>query len=453
MIPGGAEPVIGRHRPVVIVFLVVINIIVFIYTTSSGIPLYASSQQAVNEFGFKPGYIFYNPQRAIVTMFTSMFVHADLLHIFFNMYFLWLFGSRIERTIGHLKTLLLYFLSGLAAILFHIGFIPIGGYESLLIPAVGASGAISGVLGAYLLLFPHTRLSLCFFYFFIPFCFNLPAYAFLLFWFAEQVLYGYLQLGGVAYFAHIGGFVMGLFLIPHLYKPRRRYPVYLDYVLKYLYEYLGIQVVRPRGLGRTAKTILVILLLLVATGFMYAAYSSTNAPFNTYIVNVKTTLVEGAVEDTILLYFMPGSPTPIDFTLSYIDSVRITLNRLQPLLYNSTYEGKGGEVEYQYYLYTVRIRGVDVEVVLRDFYAKYNEKGVMVYSRGVLDTYVVVDNKLGSKTTISFNYNAYDVNLDLMVPLCLLAASLSVFAISSILKSDETSVFSSLELPGAYPYI
>jgi len=373
-IPGGVEPVIGRHKPIVVALLVVINIIMFIYTTANGIPLFASSQKAISELGFKPGYLLYDPLKAIVSMFTSMFVHADIIHIFFNMYFLWLFGSRIERTIGHVKTLILYFLSGLAAVVFHIGFIPIGGYESLVIPAVGASGAISGILGAYLLLFPHTRLSLCFFYFFIPFCFNLPAYAFLLFWFAEQVVYGYLQLGGVAYFAHIGGFVMGLFILPLLYKPRRRYPTYLEYVLRYLYEYLGIQVVKPRGLGKTAKTILVVLLLLVATGFVYAAYTSSKTQLNFYLVDVKTSVNRGIEGDTVLLYFNPGFSPPIDFSFSYVDSVRIALNRLYPLLYNESLAGR--ELEYTQYRYSVVIRGMKVNVILRDFYAKYNGRRV-----------------------------------------------------------------------------
>jgi len=77
----------------------------------------------------------------------------------------------------------------------------------------------------------------------------------------------------------------------------------------------------------------------------------------------------------------------------------------------------------------------------------------MVYSRGIMDTYVVVGSELGGKITISFTYRAYDVNTNALTPICLLAAAISIFAISSILKSEETSVFSSLEVPGTYPYI
>jgi len=94
-----------------------------------------------------------------------------------------------------------------------------------------------------------------------------------------------------------------------------------------------------------------------------------------------------------------------------------------------------------------------VNVILRDFYAKYNGEGLMVYSRGIMDTYVVVGSELGGKITISFTYRAYDVNTNALTPICLLAAAISIFAISSILKSEETSVFSSLEVPGTYPYI
>ncbi len=147
------------------------------------------------------------------TLFTSLFLHAGWLHLGGNMLYLWIFGNNIEEHLGHGKFLLFYLLSGLVATGTHILFNP-----DSPIPVIGASGAIAGVLGAYLILFPrHQVVTLAFFFYFIQ-VIRVPAVFILGFWFIIQIFRGTLSLGaadasGVAWFAHIGGFVTGLLLI------------------------------------------------------------------------------------------------------------------------------------------------------------------------------------------------------------------------------------------------
>jgi rhomboid family protein len=173
---------------------------------------------------------------AYLTLFTSMFMHGGWLHIIFNMLFLWIFGNNVEDSMGRLRFVFFYVLGGLAAILAQIAVSP-----DSTTPTVGASGAIAAVLGGYILLYPHARvLSVVFLIFFFTFI-EIPAMVMLGIWFVLQFLPAIGQLatpeiggegGGVAYFAHVGGFIFGLALI-HLFAQRRsahygqpRYPVY-----------------------------------------------------------------------------------------------------------------------------------------------------------------------------------------------------------------------------------
>jgi membrane associated rhomboid family serine protease len=177
-----------------------------------------------------------NEAPVIVTLFSSMFMHGGWLHIFFNMLFLWIFGNNVEDSMGRVRFLLFYLLGGLAAVLAQVGVSP-----DSTTPTVGASGAIAAVLGGYILLYPRARvLSVVFLFFFFTFV-EIPAMVMLGIWFALQFLPAIGQLatpeiggqgGGVAYFAHVGGFIFGLALI-HLFAQRRsqqygqpRYPVY-----------------------------------------------------------------------------------------------------------------------------------------------------------------------------------------------------------------------------------
>jgi membrane associated rhomboid family serine protease len=138
---------------------------------------------------------------------SSMFMHGDIMHIFGNMLFLWIFGDNIEDKIGHIRFAVFYILCGVAAALAQIALGP-----GSVIPMLGASGAISGVMGGYVLLFPHRRVTA----FVLRFMMEIPAYAAVGIWIVYQIVVGYLTpagTGGVAYAAHIGGFFAGLALI------------------------------------------------------------------------------------------------------------------------------------------------------------------------------------------------------------------------------------------------
>jgi membrane associated rhomboid family serine protease len=155
----------------------------------------------------------------LLSLLTSMFLHGDLLHLAGNMWFLWIFGNNVEDALGHLGFLLFYVLAGLAAAATQIAALP-----DSVVPMVGASGAIAGVLGAYMILFPHARIVTL-----VPFVFlyfvRLPAFIVLGMWFLFQVVHSAAPInpyrGGVAWFAHIGGFVAGMILLLVL-APRRR---------------------------------------------------------------------------------------------------------------------------------------------------------------------------------------------------------------------------------------
>ncbi len=154
------------------------------------------------------------PLTVYITLLTSIFMHGSIAHIFGNMLFLFIFGDNIENRIGHFRYLIFYLVCGILASLAHVYSSYFLG-ENLLIPTLGASGAISGVLGAYLLLFPKKRVSVLMFYFIT----DLPAIAVIGIWFLFQLISGLgllgagAQGGGVAYGAHVGGFISGMILI------------------------------------------------------------------------------------------------------------------------------------------------------------------------------------------------------------------------------------------------
>ncbi len=163
----------------------------------------------------------------IATLFTSMFLHAGWFHLLSNMWALYIFGDNVEDRMGHLRYLLFYLLCGAVAGLAHIYSGPVSR-----IPSVGASGAISAVLGAYLLLFPKARVLTLVPWFFFFNVIEIPALLYLGFWFASQLFNGLFSLavadticcyGGVAWWAHVGGFVAGVLLVK-VFERRRSYP-------------------------------------------------------------------------------------------------------------------------------------------------------------------------------------------------------------------------------------
>ena len=157
--------------------------------------------------------------RNLHTLFTSMFMHADIFHIGGNLLFLYVFGDNVEDAFGHIRFLLFYLVCGLVADIIHI--LSLTSPGELLIPTLGASGAISGVLGAYIVMYPKARvltLLLIRLIWIVP----IPAVVFLGVWFVLQLLYTSLGIGaGVAYWAHIGGFVAGMILVLALRRSRR----------------------------------------------------------------------------------------------------------------------------------------------------------------------------------------------------------------------------------------
>lgn len=160
---------------------------------------------------------------ALVTLFSSMFLHGSFAHIGGNMLFLWVFGNNVEDALGRPRFLAFYLLTGLAAAAAQTGAALVADSRDLVIPMVGASGAISGVLAAYLVMFPRARvLTLVPIFILIRFV-QLPASLFLGLWFVFQLLGAFLGDGGggVAFMAHVGGFVAGLLLVL-LWRPRRR---------------------------------------------------------------------------------------------------------------------------------------------------------------------------------------------------------------------------------------
>jgi membrane associated rhomboid family serine protease len=197
--------------------ILIANIIIFTLFWLSSQNILLDQKLAENMWGTddRPGMFVMVPSEIIhgqrlFTLFTSMFMHAGWLHLLGNMLFLYVFGDNIEDAFGHVGYLVFYIISGLVAALAYI-------VSILLVPAigdlaaglVGASGAISGVLGAYIVLYPKAKIIALVFYFILP----VPAIIFLGFWFIMQWFYGFFDIsGGVAYWAHIGGFIAGMIL-------------------------------------------------------------------------------------------------------------------------------------------------------------------------------------------------------------------------------------------------
>ena len=215
-----------RSFPVVTLLLILANTLVFFYQIS--LPPRAADA-FIMTYGVVPYKIqmalagrHYTLQEAMLPLFTCMFLHGGWLHIIGNMWFLWIFGDNIEDYLGHFTYLLFYLVSGFAAAVAHI-LLNAGSN----VPSVGASGAIAGVMGAYFVLYPRAHVLM----WFPPiFFFHLPAWLVLGYWFFVQFLSGAAtsiaetsETGGIAFWAHVGGFVAGIVLIKVLPERPQRY--------------------------------------------------------------------------------------------------------------------------------------------------------------------------------------------------------------------------------------
>lgn len=208
----------SRTYPIITVFIILINVLAFLYELSLGRAL----EPFIKQYGVVPALVYAWPHSDLafsvvaVPFLTSMFLHGGWLHLIGNMWYLWIFGDNVEDRLGHFKFLIFYLLAGLGAGIVHTIF-----NANTVIPSVGASGAIAGVLGAYLVSFPYARvLTLIPIFFFIQ-VIEVPAMIVLGFWFVVQFLNGTASLastaatdgGGIAWWAHIGGFVIGMLLL------------------------------------------------------------------------------------------------------------------------------------------------------------------------------------------------------------------------------------------------
>src|SRR5207302_11367872 len=218
----------SRTFPLINISIIVANVLVFFYELSLG---GRSLDRLITHYGIVPAAVFAWPQSdlafaaVVVPFFTSMFLHGGWLHLIGNMWYLWIFGDNIEDRLGHFPYLIFYLLCGLGAGIVHTIL-----NAGTAIPSVGASGAIAGVLGAYVVSYPFARvLTLIPIFVFLQ-VIEIPALLVLGFWFVMQFLSGTASLavaggnaGGVAWWAHVGGFVIGMILVglfPRKDRPR-----------------------------------------------------------------------------------------------------------------------------------------------------------------------------------------------------------------------------------------
>jgi membrane associated rhomboid family serine protease len=208
-----------RRFPLVNWLIIGANVLAFLYELQLN-P--GELRGFIETWGVVPAQLTGNPSEEWVSLFTAMFLHGGWFHILSNMWVLFIFGDNVEDRMGGFNYLLFYLLSGIAAGLLQSFIMP-----SSPIAMVGASGAIAGVLGAYLLLFPGARVASLVPILFIFTLIEIPAIIFLLFWFVSQLFSGLISLegasgGGIAWWAHIGGFLFGMFAV-NLFARRRTY--------------------------------------------------------------------------------------------------------------------------------------------------------------------------------------------------------------------------------------
>jgi len=218
-----------RESPFVTWAIILINGIVFLIELS----LPPDALRAfLYHFGVVPARYMHpdvaGPPLGFLPFLTGMFVHGGWTHFIGNMWCLWLFGDNVEDRLGHVRYLGFYLICGLVSGITHVLFNP-----GSIVPAIGASGAISGIMGAYLVMFPTASVITLIPLFFIPYFVEIPAVIYLGVWFISQLFSGTFSLiagisGGIAWWAHIGGFLSGILLLPAFRKRRRSYRVYYD---------------------------------------------------------------------------------------------------------------------------------------------------------------------------------------------------------------------------------
>ncbi len=199
-----------RKFPWVNVFLIAVNVLAFLYELQLSPP---ALEHFIFAWGLVPAHLTRDLSTAWITIFTAMFLHGGWFHLISNMWFLHIFGDNVEGRLGGARYLLFYLLSGVAAVLLQTYLLPTSN-----VPMIGASGAIAGVLGAYLVFFPRSRIASLVPIIFIFTIIEIPAAIFLILWFVTQLYSGLFAMqgaaaSGIAWWAHIGGFVFGLIMV------------------------------------------------------------------------------------------------------------------------------------------------------------------------------------------------------------------------------------------------
>jgi len=435
-----------RKIPLATLILIAVNIAVYAATSYENFFLEISDYW-VSLGGFIPSMI--TTPSKIYRIFSSMFLHADLFHILFNMYFLYIFGRTIEDTLGGARFLILYFTAGIAASIFHTAFSFLGGSTAYMIPAIGASGAISGILGAYLILYPGTSLIMGWFFFIFPLFVRVKAAYYLLFWFMIQLIYGYFTpLGGTAFFAHVGGFVAGIaMLLVVVHKDRIGQLKLAQQVFPLHWIFIPP---KTGGLSRTTKIVITVLLVSLLAGTSYASLGLTG---------------QGSVKSTTLQYVLEGNSNTDyvvirtsnigeDISSVSSDATRILLNRLYAagLIYDEAKAGEettlnswNGELPVKVAIGTA-VKIVYVNTTIHGFSGKYDAEGFIEYSEGTITTQAVSIQVYGDiyqivqsePITYTFTLESKTVNLNTVTQCTAFPSFLLVAAATGVVvKKDK----------------
>ncbi|MEM3578404.1 MAG: rhomboid family intramembrane serine protease [Candidatus Bathyarchaeia archaeon] len=435
-----------KKRPIATLVIIALNIAVYAITSYMNYFL-ETSEYWVSAGGFVPSLIVNQSQ--LYRIFSSMFLHADFFHILFNMLFLYVFGRAVENALGKLRYLTLYFVSGVAAAVFHTAFSFLGGFTAYVISAIGASGAISGILGAYLMLFPGTSLVMGWFFFMFPVFFRMKAAYYLIFWFAIQLIYGYARLeGSTAVFAHAGGFIVGIAMLAVVANKERMSQIRIAQQVT-PYTHLTFMPPKHRGLSRISKLIITALLALLLVGTAYASTGMTNQG------NIKAATIQYTCDGTPYMDYLGVQLPDIASQLNSIslDTTRILVSRLYfvKLLFDVSKVNEEESISDWSIILRMNVYGesVDVNLTIRDFRGLYDDEGFLSYCEGKLTTQVVHIYQYGYGYSVeadgfisyTFRINSQTVNLTNVTQFTALPSLFAtVAALAVVVKKDKDLV-------------
>ncbi len=438
----GTAEAIEEGYPRVTIALIVINVVVYMVASFRNFFM-SVGDYWVETGSYVPLLLLEDPVNAY-RMLTAMFLHGDILHIFFNMYFLYVFGKSVENALGSMRFAILYFMSGLLASIFHTAFSYIQGPSALMIPAIGASGAISGVLGAYLLLYPGTSLSACWFFFIFPVCFTIRAAYWLIFWFATQVIYGYARLGtAIAFFAHAGGYVTGIALLPLVVNRERLDMLRLWSRFRPLFNVIFSGLRDHEGLGKYAKALMAALITSLIAGSMVVAV--VVGQLSIFIAGVEGRVSNvGTISDVVVFSLSNGDLDTQSITNTYL---RILINRLAGLdiLMNTSASNKViylSNVELQSRLKVVG-KLIDVPTYIYNMKLTYGLDGILTSAEGRFKTFIVrisdTSYSLSDEVTYEFNMTVlghYDASR-MITSASMASLTTSLIALAVVLFKDK----------------